>query len=185
MLTSSLCRQHQPSSEYFRLSRWSVTPSPTASLLSCRLQADKNDVYLLPQLDEQVATLHLRALGVVLTFLTQEQADCVGSSRALVAAALQTIANSVHNGRVQVQLRARTACLALFNNFGVLVCASCQPGLFGDGVGLTMFRQCAVGSHSSTEQQTTCDWCLEGSTLFLQDEVRQRYSPGNFRRLFL
>ena len=31
VITSSLCRQQQASSGYLRLSRWSVTPSPTAS----------------------------------------------------------------------------------------------------------------------------------------------------------
>jgi len=39
----------------------------------------KNDVYLLPKnLDEKVATLHLPALGAVLTVPTQEQADYIG-----------------------------------------------------------------------------------------------------------
>ena len=39
----------------------------------------KNDVYLLPkELDEKVASLHLPALGAVLTKLTKEQADYIG-----------------------------------------------------------------------------------------------------------
>merc|ERR1712085_32446 len=39
----------------------------------------KNDVYLLPKhLDEKVASLHLPALGAVLTVPTQEQADYIG-----------------------------------------------------------------------------------------------------------
>ncbi|NQU71206.1 MAG: adenosylhomocysteinase, partial [Rhodospirillales bacterium] len=39
----------------------------------------KNDVYVLPKyLDEKVATLHLKKLGVNLTELTTEQADYLG-----------------------------------------------------------------------------------------------------------
>ena len=39
----------------------------------------KNKVYVLPKhLDEKVATLHLDALGIKLTKLTQEQADYIG-----------------------------------------------------------------------------------------------------------
>merc|ERR1711941_243001 len=42
-------------------------------------KAYKNDVYLLPKsLDEKVASLHLPALGAVLTVPTQEQADYIG-----------------------------------------------------------------------------------------------------------
>ena len=47
--------------------------------------------------------------------------------------------------------------------------------------GLTMCQQCADGSYSSTEQQTACDRCLEGSTLVSQDEGCQQCSPGYFR----
>ena len=39
----------------------------------------QNDVYVLPKhLDEKVARLHLKKLGVNLTTLTQEQADYIG-----------------------------------------------------------------------------------------------------------
>merc|ERR1712050_391779 len=42
-------------------------------------KAYKNDVYLLPKaLDEKVASLHLPALGAMLTVPTQEQADYIG-----------------------------------------------------------------------------------------------------------
>merc|ERR1712061_729886 len=42
-------------------------------------KAYKNDVYLLPkELDEKVASLHLPALGAVLTVPTQVQADYIG-----------------------------------------------------------------------------------------------------------
>merc|ERR1712003_562469 len=42
-------------------------------------KAYKNDVYLLPKaLDEKVASLHLPALGAVMTKLTKEQADYIG-----------------------------------------------------------------------------------------------------------
>merc|ERR1712007_15908 len=42
-------------------------------------KAYKNDVYLLPKsLDEKVASLHLPALGAVLTVPTKEQADYIG-----------------------------------------------------------------------------------------------------------
>merc|ERR1739848_726650 len=42
-------------------------------------KAYKNDVYLLPKaLDEKVASLHLPALGAVLTKLSKEQADYIG-----------------------------------------------------------------------------------------------------------
>ena len=42
----------------------------------CRLQADKNDVYVLPKLlDEKVATLHLPVLGAALTVPIQEHTD--------------------------------------------------------------------------------------------------------------
>merc|ERR1712063_194104 len=42
-------------------------------------KAYKNDVYLLPKvLDEKVASLHLPALGAVLTVPTQVQADYIG-----------------------------------------------------------------------------------------------------------
>ena len=39
----------------------------------------KNDVYVLPKhLDEKVAALHLDKLGVMLTQLSQKQADYIG-----------------------------------------------------------------------------------------------------------
>ena len=42
-------------------------------------KAYKNDVYLLPKkLDEEVASLHLPALGAELTTLSKEQADYIG-----------------------------------------------------------------------------------------------------------
>merc|ERR1711860_246482 len=42
-------------------------------------KAYKNDVYLLPKaLDEKVASLHLPALGAVLTKLTKDQAEYIG-----------------------------------------------------------------------------------------------------------
>jgi adenosylhomocysteinase len=41
----------------------------------------KNDVYVLPKhLDEKVAMLHLDKLGVMLTQLSQQQADYIGVS---------------------------------------------------------------------------------------------------------
>jgi adenosylhomocysteinase len=43
----------------------------------------KNDVYVLPKsLDEKVATLHLKKLGVNLTTLSKEQADYLGLDQA-------------------------------------------------------------------------------------------------------
>merc|ERR1711972_418955 len=48
-------------------------------LLKAKEKGYKNDVYLLPKaLDEKVASLHLPALGAVLTTPTQEQADYIG-----------------------------------------------------------------------------------------------------------
>ena len=77
---------------------------------------------------------------------------------------------------------ACTNCLpGMFNDYVILECASCQPGFFGFGFGLTMCQHCAVGSYSSTEQQTACDRCPEGSTLVAQDEGCQQCSPGTFR----
>ena len=77
-----------------------------------------------------------------------------------------------------------TACVeclpGMFNDHDILECASCQPGFFGDGVGLTMCRECAAGSYTSTEHQTACDKCLEGSFLVARDAGCQQCSPGNF-----
>ena len=80
-----------------------------------------------------------------------------------------------------------TACaeclLGMFNEYDILECASCQPGFFGDGVGLTMCQECAVGSCTSTEQQTACDECLAGSFLVARDAGCQQCSPGTFRSM--
>jgi len=60
----------------------SFTNQVLAQLDLLRNQKDKaykNDVYLLPkELDEKVASLHLPALGAVMTKLTKEQADYIG-----------------------------------------------------------------------------------------------------------
>ena len=104
-------------------------------------------------------------------------------SRASAAVALQTLASCVHleRHRLQVQLRARVVCLACSK---VTRCWSVPLASLDSLVlvlGLTMCQQCAVGSYSSTEQQTSCDRCLDGSTLVSQDEGCQQCSPGYFR----
>ena len=44
-----------------------------------------------------------------------------------------------------------------------------------------MCQQCAVGSYTSTEQQTACDRCLEGSMIVAQDVACEQCPAGTFR----
>ena len=48
-----------------------------------------------------------------------------------------------------------------------------------------MCQECAVGSYTSTEQQTACDECLAGSFLVAQDATCQQCSPGTFRSMLM
>ena len=87
VISSSLCRQHQASSGYLRLSRWSVTPSPTASHRT-----------------------FLHSVRYSPSFLKKKQ--IVGLFKSLGGSGTPDNCEWRPHGRVQVQLRARTACLA-------------------------------------------------------------------------
>ena len=59
-----------------------------------------------------------------------------------------------------------TACAdclpGTFSEYEIPECASCQPGFFGDVSGMTTCLQCAIGTDTTTTQQTTCTNCLPG-----------------------
>ena len=59
-----------------------------------------------------------------------------------------------------------TACAdclpRMFSEYEIPECASCQPSFFGDVSGMTTRPQCAIGTDTSTTQQSTCTNCLPG-----------------------
>ena len=66
-------------------------------------------------------------------------------------------------------------------DFEMLACASCLPGHFGDGVGLTTCYQCTAGVNTRTEQQTACESCLIGALKDYEMLEGAFGQPGFFR----
>ena len=99
--------------------------SPSATVLSCRPRAYKNDVYLFPkELVEKVAKLYLPTLNMELTVLTQSQVDFT---------VVMVEAHSRVNTTVFKLSYASLICSVLIQQFLTEVVGTCfQPDIFGN-----------------------------------------------------